>query len=80
MRTPEQAAQAQLDAYNARDVDAFAYCYAVDVEVSRLPTGRVIARGREALRETYAKLFAAAPVLHCNLLHRLVHGRCVVDH
>jgi hypothetical protein len=73
-------AQAQLDAYNARDLDTFVACYAADVKVSRLPSGQILAQGRDALRETYGKLFANAPELHCALLNRIVHGRCVVDH
>ena len=80
MREPREMAQAQLDAYNARDVDAFVACYAPDVVVSRLPSGKVLAEGRDALRATYGKLFADAPNLHCELTNRIVHGRCVVDH
>jgi len=80
MRTPEEAAQAQLDAYNARDIEAFLACYAPGVVVTRDPSGEVLAEGRGTMRETYAKLFADAPELHCKLLYRIVHGRCVVDH
>ena len=61
-------------------VHTAAACYAADVVIRRLPSGATVAEGREALRATYGKLFEAAPELHCKLLHRVVHGRCVVDH
>ena len=35
--TPEQAAQAQLDAYNARDIEAFLRPYHPEVELAHLP-------------------------------------------
>lgn len=75
-----EAAQRQLDAYNARDAEAFAAAYADDVEVFELPAGTRTLAGREALRDRYCGLFAASPALHCRLLHRVVHGCFVVDH
>jgi len=77
--TPEQAAQAQLDAYNARDLDAFLAPYAADVELARLPGGEVFARGHAAMRSIYGELFARAPDLHCRLVARIRHDRFVVD-
>jgi uncharacterized protein (TIGR02246 family) len=76
----EAAAQRQLDAYNARDVAAFAAAYAEDVEVFELPGAARTLAGREALRARYAALFAASPTLHCRLLARVVHAPFVVDH
>ena len=80
MRAPEEAAQAQLDAYNARDIDAFVEAYHPDIELARLPSGEVFVRGHARLRELYGKLFASAPDLRCRLLNRVVHDRFVVDH
>ncbi len=77
---PAAVAQAQLDAYNARDLERFLAVYHPDVIVARKPSGEIIAKGREAMRPRYAKLFASSPELHCHLLKRTVHGRFVVDH
>ncbi|MDH3593114.1 MAG: nuclear transport factor 2 family protein, partial [Planctomycetota bacterium] len=63
--TPEEAAQAQLDAYNARDIEAFLAAYDPAVEVAQLPSGEVTARGRDAMRPIYQGLFERAPDLHC---------------
>jgi hypothetical protein len=79
-RTPEEAAQEQLEAYNARDLEAFLLPYAPDAVLVRLPGGEVVAEGHPGMRAVYGKLFAEAPGLRCRLLARVVEGRCVVDH
>ena len=78
--TPEQAAQAQLDAYNARDIEAFLLPYHEEIELARLPGGEVLARGHEEMRTIYGNLFASTPELHCRLVNRVCHDRFVVDH
>ena len=35
--TPERCVQAQLDAYNAHDLDAFVDCFSDDVRLFRMP-------------------------------------------
>jgi len=77
---PETAAQAQLDAYNARDIDAFLAAYHKDVELFRLPGDERFARGHDEMRSIYAKLFESAPELHCRLIARIAHERFVIDH
>lgn len=74
-----ELAQAQLDAYNARDIDAFMACYTKDVEIRDQHTGELIDAGHEAVRAGYTRLFAAAPHLHCQLVKRVACGRWVVD-
>ncbi len=78
--TPEQAAQAQLDAYNGRDIEAFLRVYDPAVDVRALPDNREVALGRDGMRPIYTDLFARAPELHCELLSRVVKERFVVDH
>ena len=81
--TPEQrarqAAQRQLDAYNAGDLDAFVACYHEDVELCMLTTGEVRGRGRARLREDYSALFARCPELHATLTSRSVVGNVAFD-
>jgi hypothetical protein len=79
MRSPEALAQAQLDAYNAQDLDAFCACYADDVEVWTLGAAAPVGKGMEGFRRTYAELFASSPALRCRLVKRIVTGRFVVD-
>ncbi len=78
-RTPEQCAQAQLDAYNARDIDAFAAVYAQTIELIALPSGEVFCNGIEDLRVRYGKQFLDHPHLHCRLVSRIVCPPFVID-
>jgi hypothetical protein len=79
-RTPEQQAQAQLDAYNSKDLEAFLACYVSDIESRAHPSGDLICRGHDGFRERYGPYFEANPDMHCELLHRMVMGNFVVDH
>jgi hypothetical protein len=69
---------AQVAAYNARDVDAFAACYAEDV-VMEDAERNVLLRGREDLRREYAPFFAASPDLHAEIVTRIRIGAYVID-
>jgi hypothetical protein len=76
--SPEAVVQAQLEAYNAHNLDAFAATYADDVELMELPND-VFVRGIAQLRERYAKAFGD-PTLHAEIVNRMVVGNTVVDH
>lgn len=75
--TPEQLAQAQLDAYNAHDIEAFAACYNDEVAVYQYPE-QLLYRGIAELRERYAKRFSD-PLLFAHLAHRIVMDDTVLD-
>jgi len=79
MTTPTEIAQAQLDAYNAQDLDAFCRCFADDVVIADL-NGAVSVEGMAALRARYAKLFTEFPENRAELLGRFAIARVVVDH
>lgn len=78
--SPAAAAQRQLDAYNARDLEAFLAVYAEDCTVRAFPSGEVLMQGREAMRARYGALFAEHPGLHCRLLSRVEHAHVAIDH
>lgn len=75
---PEQLIQRQLDAYNARDLDALLACYAPEAEQFVLHGPR-LAKGHAEMRPRFAARFAE-PDLHATLLHRTVMAGVVVDH
>jgi imidazolonepropionase-like amidohydrolase len=77
---PAAVVQRQVDAYNARDIDAFAAFYAEDVEIFRLPTGESTLQGRVALHKKYKGFFEKTPELNCQIMKRTVTGNYVVDH
>lgn len=77
--TPEAlVAQAQGDAYNRRDLEAFMSLFAEDAELYEFPD-KLLYKGRAQMRPVYAKLFAEATELRSVVTHRLPQGRFVVD-
>jgi hypothetical protein len=70
--------QAQLDAYNTHDVDAFLDCYAPEA-VIRHADGRVLMRGHEEIRARYERLFADNPDVTAEVPTRIQAGDWVVD-
>ena len=78
--TPEALVQAQLDAYNARDLARFTACYCENVEVFRPPaTGPAIA-GKAAFAAFYASQRFCLPGLRAEIVNRVVLGDKVIDH
>lgn len=69
--------QAQLDAYNAKDIDALLATYADDAEHYTLH-GPQLAKGHAMLRERFLARFQE-PDLHAQLLSRTVVGNIVAD-
>ena len=68
----------QVEAYNARDVDAFVACYSEGVVVEDA-RGKVLMRGHDGLRAEYEPFFVEYPDLHAAVCHRVVIGEYVVD-
>lgn len=75
---PATVVQRQLEAYNARDVDAILATYAPDAQQFEFPD-KLLATGTAQLRERFAARFQE-PNLHAQLLHRTVLGNKVIDH
>ena len=70
--------QAQVDAYNARDIDAFVAAYAPDVVITD-PSGTPMLGGHEAMRDQYGALFEGSPDLRAEILGRVSAGAWTVD-
>ena len=75
---PAAVVQRQLDAYNARDIDALIATYADDAELFEHPH-RLLARGAAQIRERQSARLCE-PNLHARLIQRLVMGEMVIDH
>jgi hypothetical protein len=70
--------QAQFDAYNARDIDAFVATYTKDAQLFEHPA-KLLAAGSAQFRERYAPRFKE-PNLHAVIVTRIVMGNTVIDH
>ena len=75
---PAAVVQRQLEAFNARDLEALLAIYAEDAEMFEHPS-KLLARGSKAFRERFATRFQE-PNVHAALLSRTVMGSIVVDH
>lgn len=78
LASAEAVVQRQLDAYNARDLDAFVATYAPDARLYEHPA-TLLAAGTAQLRERYAARFRETN-LHAALVGRLAMGNLVIDH
>ena len=76
--TPLALVQRQLNAYNARDLEAFLEPYAEDVELYDYKTGKLLGKGKESMRKDYA-FFKQVPDLHCEIKARIVQGNVIID-
>jgi hypothetical protein len=74
---PEVVVQRQLDAYNARDIDALMATYAEDAQQFEHPS-KLLANGSAQIRERSTVRFTE-PNLHAELLQRVVMGHVVID-
>jgi len=77
---PVAVVQQQLDAYNARDIEAFLSVFADDAERFALNEAQPMLSGKAAFRERYGWIFAQSPDLHAELVHRIAVGDFVIDH
>ena len=70
--------QRQLDAYNARDIEALMATYAEDVQHFEFPS-TLVATGAAQVRERLS-VRLQEPNLHATLLNRIAMGNIVIDH
>ncbi|SDS65660.1 hypothetical protein SAMN04515667_2671 [Formosa sp. Hel1_31_208] len=70
--------QKQLDAYNARDIDAFMATYTKDVKLYNYPN-ELRTDGQEQMRKSYKEWFDAVPDLRAFIKNRIVIGNKVID-
>jgi hypothetical protein len=75
--SPLAVVQAQLDAYNAKDLDALMLTYAPDAQQFALH-GALLAEGHAQIRPRYQERFQE-PDLHARVLARNVVGNFVTD-
>src|SRR5262245_43366732 len=77
---PEDVVQAQVEAYHAHDIEAFARCYADDITVHDLSGRTPPVKGIPELKKEYAFLTTAPKTFRVEVVRRISSGRIVVDH
>lgn len=71
--------QKQIDAYNAKNIDAFVATFSDDVIFYNFPK-EVNFQGIDQVRKTFGNLFKNNPDLHCTIEDRIVSGNTVIYH
>jgi hypothetical protein len=79
-QSTEQIAQAQLDAYNKRDLKAFIDLFAEDVCIYNFADGTKTIEGKAACELFYKNMFTLSPQLHSTLINRIVFDNKAFDH
>lgn len=74
----ESVVQRQLDAFNAKDLDALMAVYAEDAQQFEHPA-KLLASGAPEMRPRFEARFKELN-LHARLLKRIVSGNIVIDH
>ncbi len=74
---PDSVVQAQLDAYNERDLERFLSTFSEGAELYVFPAA-LQAKGRAAIRQRYQPRFADAKP-GVQLVNRIVQGNIVID-
>ncbi len=70
--------QKQLDAYNAKDVDAFMAIYTESVKLYNYPN-ELLSEGKDQMRKDYIAWFQRTPDLKASVKKRIVIGNKVID-
>lgn len=79
--TPAEVVDAQFAAYNSRDLDAFAACYADSVTMVDLSGKNPVIEGKAALLNAFAYLAKPPKIAGTGvrIIERVVNGPIVVD-
>ncbi|MDB2697580.1 nuclear transport factor 2 family protein [Crocinitomicaceae bacterium] len=79
-QTPSDVVEAQLKAYNSKDIGAFMTVFSKDVTLWNLGDSLPWAKGEEQVRSVYAKLFETSPKLNSEVISRTTIGNKVLDY
>lgn len=77
--SPEEIVQKQLEAYNARDLEAFLSYYSDNVKAYNFPDKEIFS-GKNLMRAGYEAFFSQNPDLLCVVLQRMVMNDVVIDY
>lgn len=79
VKTPEQVAQALVDAFNARNMDGILKTYSPTVVSYNLPSGEAFLKGHDDIRKKFAKAFEDGTKIKVEVVNRIIDGKFVID-
>jgi imidazolonepropionase-like amidohydrolase len=77
--SPEMLVQRQVNAYNARNIEAFLTTYDDNVELYNFPDS-LFAKGKDAMQKIYGDMFRKLNYLHCEIVGRIKLNNTIIDH
>jgi imidazolonepropionase-like amidohydrolase len=77
--TAEMVIQRQVNAYNARNINAFLDTYADNIQLYNFPDS-LIGSGKEKMKEMYEGFFKSSNNLHCKIVDRIKLNNTIIDH
>ena len=80
MNPAEKTVQANLEAYNQRDLEGFMAYFSDDIQLVNFDSQETSATGKAQIRAMYKNLFDNSPKLHSEILKRIVFDNKVIDH
>src|SRR3954454_12183808 len=78
-RSPEQVAQALVDAFNKRDIEGIMATYSAESVARTLPSGEVIITGHDDIRKKFTTIFNRDSTVKVEIVSRIVDGKFVID-
>jgi imidazolonepropionase-like amidohydrolase len=79
IESPEMLVQRQVNAYNARNLDAFLATYVDDVQLYNFPDS-LVGKGKEQMIKVYGEMFKKLAYLHCEIVNRIKLNNTIIDH
>jgi hypothetical protein len=77
-KTAEDVVQQQVNAYNARDIEAFLATYSPEIKIYYHPN-TLYCTGLEEIKQRCQSLFESNPDLHVETINRIVMGSFVIN-
>jgi imidazolonepropionase-like amidohydrolase len=77
-KSAEDVVQQQVNAFNARDTNAFLATYSPEIKIYDHPDNMLYS-GHEEMRQHYQSIFESNPNLHVQIVKRIVAGNYVID-
>tara|TARA_R110002049_G_scaffold307558_1_gene508401 strand:- start:3228 stop:3632 length:405 start_codon:yes stop_codon:yes gene_type:complete len=79
-KSVEEIVQANLDAYNSRDIETFMLFIDENIEFYNAGECEPYLKGKSEVRKRYISYFEKSPNLHSEIKNRMVFGNKVIDY
>lgn len=77
---PETIVKKQIEAYNARDINAFCSTFSDDISLFKLEELQPYLEGKDELHKVYKEIFESSPNLNCIIKNKMVFENKIIYH